>query len=338
MGPQHDGKTRRSILIAAGAAAAIAGGAASPQAQPISSAQGRTKDVDNTMRKILAVAVGNDGKDLANKPQIYIIIDKDTPAARLDTVRPYIKGLIGWLADNSTNLDLESLAKTFVLGDGKTYGYTIDYREASVEELNKSKPSVFSDLVSGDWDCIVCMSSFVGEVAAELAKNQSPDTPIVVVTSDPSNPKFENANVCGVCAIRPQLMGTALHKLKKMTGVVKTKIYGLHREKYPPSLLTQKNLGKAVKSIPVKDGDSDLDIKEKIQNISKIGGAALLVFPVDRFFGIGDVITTAAGNMPTYWSTNDWPKNSTGGYGFPQKVCGEYMAQRVREHLVVQLW
>jgi hypothetical protein len=325
MGSHKDGKTRRGILMAAGAAAAVAGTGASAHGQATPSAKAYTSD--DTKRKILAVGVGNDGNDPINKPQLRITFTKTSSDADFNRARPYIKGLTDWLSDNTKDTDLESTGKTFDLGDS-TKGYTIDYREASVGDLKLTNPSVFSDLLSGDWDCIVCLSSFVGEVAARLTKEQGLDIPIVVVTSDPS--KFsDNPNVCGVCAIRPQLMTTALHKLRGMSGVRKNKIYGLHREDYPPSMLTRKNLGKAVNPVPIADTASDQYIVGKVTDIAKINGAALLVFPVDRFFGIGDLITTAAGTMPTYWSTKDWPLHSTGGYGFPQVVCGQYMGQRV---------
>jgi hypothetical protein len=267
-------------------------------------------------RNRLAVAVGKEG------PERRLIINKNTSADVLDTVRPYITGLIGWLKDNSVNADLDPSPKNFLLGDGSDPGYTIDYRENDLAKLGVANPAVFSDLTG--IDCIVCMSTFVGEKAADSTNN----TPIVVITSDPSNDKF-GSNVCGVCAIRPQLIGLGLRTFKKRFGLLK--VYGLHRDKYKPSAHAKKDIGKSIPPsnwLDVKDDASDSSVLNKIAALDKTN-AGLLVMPADRFFGMGDAIVAAAGSMPTYWSTTDWPKGLKGGYGYPQYVCGQYMAQRI---------
>jgi hypothetical protein len=318
MATDKDGKTRRSILIeVAGGAAAMAGGAAGAQAQSAPGDRGRIKEVDDQVRKILAVAVGRKGHEKS------FTIDKNTSTAELETVRPYIRGAIDWLKNYNLNADLDPFPKTFELGDGTGSGYTINYREVAFEALDKDNPVVFSNLTG--IDCIVCMSTFVGEKAAASTTN----TPIVVITSDPSNDKF-GANVCGVCALRPQLTGLGLRNFKKKFGL--TKVYGLNRDKYKPSAHAKKEIGKGIPAnrwVDVKDNENDDAVLDKIRAIPDKNNAGLLIMPADRFFGIGDAIVTEAAPMKTYWPTTDWPKRLDGGYGYPQYICGQYMGQRI---------
>jgi len=308
-------------MQAVGGVAAVTAGTAVAQqqsAQVQSAPLGKEvpKQTDDKVRKILAVAVG---------PKRTVSIDKNTTDAEIATVRPYIKGLIDWLKDNSKNTDLDEASKNFVLGDSGNPGYTIDYRENDLTMLDVEKPDVFQN-VAGVFDCIVCMSTYVGEKAAA----STTDIPIIVVTSDPSNPKF-NQNVCGVCAIRPQLVSVGLRKFKKFENV--KRIYALYRQNHKPSLLAKKGLGNAIDAgdwVGIRDRDDDKSITATITGLVKTN-AGLLVLPADRFFGLGNAIVTAAGDMPTYWPTTDWPKNNPkgGGYGYPQETCGHYMAERI---------
>jgi hypothetical protein len=74
------------------------------------------------------------------------------------------------------------------------------------------------------------------------------------------------------------------------------------------------------------------DIQTKINNeivASTKPNKGVLVLPADRFFGVAELITQWTGNIPTFWSTSDFPTHSTGGYGYPQKKCGQFMAERV---------
>jgi hypothetical protein len=238
--------------------------------------------------------------------------------------------LIDWLKDPTTNAELDQPVAadgkkyTYELGDGTT-GYTIDYYEVTLASLKPTKPAVFSNLsgVHG----IVCMSTHVGEKAAASTKVK----PIVVITSDPTNNAFDNPNVCGVCAIRPQLIGVGLRKFISKSGV--KVLFGLNRDGYKPSKHSKRDLGKRIDSwIDISDdNDTDASIASQISDAAQTPGAGLLVLPADRFFGLSDDILAAAGNMPTYWTTTDWPAANPkgGGYGYPQEVCGQYMAQRI---------
>jgi hypothetical protein len=322
MATHKDGKTRRSILIeVAAAATAVSGGATMVQAQ---AAARRVED--KTVRKILAVAVGGTVSAVGDSDRAPLDIDKNTSSTDLATVRPYITGLIEWLNDPTKNTDLDAAPKTFPLGD-TSFGYTIAYREITMANLNVEHPNVFSSSNLKEIDCIVCMSTFVGEKAAD----STTDIPIVVITSDPSNKKFGGSNVCGVCAMRPQLTsGLGLHEFKKKSGL--SKLYGLNRADYNPSDQAKKSIGKGIPSsrwVNVNDKDTGQSILDQIQKLNKTN-AGLLVMPADRFFGMGDQIVMAAAPMPTFWSTTDWPKTlKGGGYGYPQSVCGQYMAQRI---------
>jgi hypothetical protein len=58
---------------------------------------------------------------------------------------------------------------------------------------------------------------------------------------------------------------------------------------------------------------------------------------VDTFFGSARLIinTARAKSLPDFWPVTDWvrhsntPKSAFGGYGVPQALCGELLADRI---------
>ena len=258
----------------------------------------------------------------------------DAQNTNLDGVRPYIKGLVDWLklAPNmKANPETDGSIGQYTLGPGDT-GYEIDYRERDAQ--------VIQDAFVGaqNADVLFCMSTYVADQATMWRDANAPTTPIVVVTSDPSQFDAE-AQICGVSALRPQLANVGLRKFKNLQPNL-TKILLLHRQNYGPSDRAKKGLGSKnppVKLVTVKDSDDPSAVVAGLRAQVPAGQVhGLFVLPADRFFGWATEIqgaADAAGKpnsfMKTYWTTPDWPTNSYGGYGFPQVTCGRHMAERV---------
>ena len=118
--------------------------------------------------------------------------------------------------------------------------------------------------------------------------------------------------------------------LKRKVGA--RNIFVLHRQGYDPSERAQKWLDKKnVTMISIADGDSTQTMQSKITAIVDLAlpNKGVLVLPADRFFGVAKLITQWTDAIPTFWTTPDFPMEAKGGYGYPQKRCGQYMAERV---------
>jgi hypothetical protein len=152
--------------------------------------------------------------------------------------------------------------------------------------------------------------------------------PIVAIVSDPFSENFGD-NVCGISASRDRLAIRCLRQFRNRVPTVKN-FFVLHRQGYGPSDKARKWIGsKKIHLVSVADSE---DIQAKIINDinnSALPNKGVLVLPADRFFGVADLITQWTGNIPTFWSTPDFPMNARGGYGYPQKTCGQFMAERV---------
>ena len=189
------------------------------------------------MWTIRAVAIGRDSVDTTF----------DTPSADLSGVRPYIQGLADWLklaANAKSTPKTDGSLGQYILGTE----YKIDYREREVGGV--------ADAFTGaeDADVLFCMSTHVGDAALSWREGQGLETPIVIITSDPS--KYDGvAQVCGVSALRPQLAGLGIRKFKEAQSTL-TKIWLLHRKNYGPSDQAKKRLGGInVELLTVKDND-----------------------------------------------------------------------------------
>jgi hypothetical protein len=138
------------------------------------------------MKTILAVAVGNPSNDH--------VFDDTTPDLR--TVRPYVKGLISWLANQTDPPTPDNGLPKYNIGTD----YKIVYRERAVGNL----PEAFLDAVILPADLIFCMSTSVAKAADAFSKVYAPSKPIVAIVSDPFSEGFGD-NVCGVSASRDRL-------------------------------------------------------------------------------------------------------------------------------------
>jgi len=299
MGKHQDGKdgtTRRNVLIkAAGGAAAIAGAIASAQAQ-------------TGPKKIRAVAVGS-----------YPDTTFNTPTPLPSGPRPYIAGLVDWLADTQKSHPAANGVGQFLRGTGAN-NYVIEYRERAVGAL----ASAFTNITNND--LLFCMSTSVGDAAIDYLEANNLTTPMVVISSHFDN--FEQSNVCVVSAERPQLIRQCYNKFKNIHGTM-TKTYALHRADNFASADALRKVRRLVTPVAVADSE---DPVTKVQQLNGTATDGLLVLPADRFFAVAAGIVTAAGQMPTYWTTPDWPSGlsgHSGAFGYPQNTCGRYMAERV---------
>ena len=265
------------------------------------------------MRTILAVAIGKPGNNQT--------ITAMPPATSL--VRPYINGLISWLANQTSkpDPDPDNPLNKYNIGTD----YQIDYRECDLGSLS----GVFTTAGSGA-DLLFCMSTTVARAAYAYTTTK----PIVAIVSDPFSETFKDANVWGASAGRDRLVRHALKQFRKKRTPKLTKIYALHRDGYDPSTKSIAWLGNnKVKLWPVLDTD---DIKVRIQaalaDPPTTDVKGFLILPADRFFGAAPDIVQWTGTTPTFWTTPDFPVNpvrSFGGYGYPQVVCGQFLAERV---------
>jgi hypothetical protein len=116
------------------------------------------------MKTILAVAVGN------STDQVF-----DKPHPDLSTVRPYVKGLISWLANQTDPPTPDNGLPKYTIGTD----YKIYYRERAVNQV----PDAFKDVLTLPADLIFCMSTWVAEAADVFMKANAPSKPIVAIVS-----------------------------------------------------------------------------------------------------------------------------------------------------------
>jgi hypothetical protein len=265
------------------------------------------------VKKILAVAIANTAMSKTIS---------DSAAASLAGVRPYIKGLI-------QRLDIRG----YEIGPH----YVIDYRESPASGLD----AIFPDtLPASPPDAVLCMSKTVlDKVSGKSGWNT---VPLAGIVSVPLN----KPNVCGVDGQRQQIGHAYYDKLLaalpslQASSPPNQRVHVLNVPGYPPSdealrLINQGAHPVLVNSVPVAT-PTDANIAAAINGITAPG--ALLVLPVDTFFGSAAAIITAARakSLPDFWPVTDWvrhsnspTKSAVGGYGVPQALCGEMLADRI---------
>jgi hypothetical protein len=265
------------------------------------------------IKTILAVAVGKPSNDriLGASPN-------------LTGLRPYIRGLIEWLRDRDAPPELDGPApRRFRIGQE----YRIVYRERPIGDLASAFQDALSPQVQAD--LLFCMSTSVAKAAQTFTQAMAPSMPVVAIVSDPFSERFPD-NFCGVSASRDRLARICFRKFKKLSPDM-TEVFVLNRRGYLPSDRAIGWMGrKNVTLVEVADTDNDTRMEEIVRNTVGPATRGLLILPADRFFGAAAEIMQWTGSMRTFWSTPDFPgPPSFGGYGFPQLVCGRYMAERV---------
>jgi len=276
------------------------------------------------MKTILAVAVG---------PHKDILFDSQASRARLGGARPYIEGLIDGLASRHRQLGTD---------------YVIDYRERDQQTLasNGTAAGVFKlGSESEDGVVIFAMSTTV----VQAAQNATQSIPIVANVSEPQGDKVRQAsNICGVSGRRSQTAGECFERFLATVPTLK-KVMVLHNPNYGPSnrawdLVQAAANKRGVSASPVLV-KSRADIEKMLaemeaRDIQKPAEIGVQVLPVDFCLGAAPRIIEVAQqqkNLPTFFPVTDWvkqdPPSALGGYGVPQRRCGELMSEHVEQIL-----
>ena len=270
------------------------------------------------MKTVLAVAVGPQ-KDL-------LFRDK----GKLGEVRPYIQGLIDGLAARGHHLGAD---------------YVIQYRERDLDTLaskNGAAGAFKPESGSEDDVLIFGMSTTIVRAAQGVTKS----IPIVGIVSEPAKEKVNrSANICGVSARRSQTAGDCFERFLATVPSLK-KVMVLHKPGYTPSdrslklvKTAAKKRGVSVSPVTVK---SRADIENKLKamakrDLKKPADVGILVLPVDVCLGAAQTIGELAQqqkNLPVFWPITDHVRSGAfGGYGVPQRKCGELMAELVERIL-----
>jgi ABC-type uncharacterized transport system substrate-binding protein len=276
------------------------------------------------MKRILALAVG--------EPMDVLI----PPMTDLDKagVRPYIGGLIDGLAGRGRQL-------------GKDFD--IEYRHRWYTDLKSGKAFEAKDQKC---DLIYAMSTTVVREAVPFARAIAPVVPIVFPNvSDYGAEDFvKQGSATGFSARRSQTADEGFERFLATIPTLK-EVFVLHKKEYDPSDLalalvtaTQEKLHKNLK-LTVLEIDKHEDIERQFsklprRNVQTTAAAGVLVLPVDLFFGAAPTIIELAHGrgLPTFFPVTDWVKptlpSAFGGYGVPQRKCGE----RTAEHVDRILW
>ena len=263
------------------------------------------------VKTILAVAIANTAmsKTISN-----------SSSASLAGVRPYIKGLI-------QRLDIRG----YEIGPH----YVIDYRETPATGLDAIFPTT---LPANPPDAVLCMSKTVLDKVSGTAAWDS--VTIAGIVSVPLN----KPNVCGVDGQRQQIgrdyYDKLLAALPSLALSAANRVHVLNVPGYPPSVDSLRRIEQGPTPVTVNRvsvaSPTDANIIAAINAIAEPG--ALIVLPVDTFFGSAQTIinTARAKSLPDFWPVTDWVRHSNnptksafGGYGVPQALCGELLADRI---------
>jgi hypothetical protein len=281
------------------------------------------------MARIIAVAVANENREITIKTR------RDLRELRRLKVRPYLRGLVQGLAARGKKLKAD---------------YTLEFRQRRPGAMNTAQ--AFGSPVAGD--VVFCMSTTVVKAAADVfLPTAVPPIPIVGVVSEPTvetngaGTTFNNiANLCGISAKRTQRAGDCLERfLRAVPTLTEVKVLARNNNEYPPSdralqavttagsqrgircpALQFSDVGQmetALDNLPTRDTDDPPTI-------------GVLVLPIDMCLGHAqDIIDIVQGEkkLPLFFPVPDWVKadasGALGGYGVPQRACGELMAERV---------
>jgi ABC-type uncharacterized transport system substrate-binding protein len=279
------------------------------------------------MKRILALAVGD-------------AMDVSVDEKNLDRARPYIAGLVGGLA---------------ALGRRLGTDFAIDYSQRLHPEVISGQ--AFKEKEKGH-DLIYAMSTTVMQAAGDhvtgrpqAPKSRPADIPIVFANvSDPGVEKYVQSGLAtGFSARRSQTADQGFECLLATVPTLK-EVLILHKKDYDPSDLAMDlvKVCQVTKHRNVKvtrfELDTHSDIKKKLSALperkpKEPARTGIFVLPVDLFFGAAPEIIdlTHRKYIPTFFTVPDWVKpdlpSALGGYGVPQKKCGERTAEQVNQIL-----
>jgi putative tryptophan/tyrosine transport system substrate-binding protein len=272
------------------------------------------------MQRILAIAVGTTpGKD---RPEV---LRGTIKGGRVEELRPYIGGLIAGLDK---------------LGRKGGEDYEIDYATCDLASLKKLVKAYYDEQKP---DAIFAMSTSALKCAMSVCK----ETPIIFPSiSDPmedggaKSNATPGKNATGVRAMRRQTAPDGLELFKVTVPSLKT-VYALQKPAYGPASRAMSNLKKAAKRARVTFKPvlvkSLKDIEKAISGLSQTGKdgkpeVGVFVLPDDVVLSASQKICTLAQErrIPTFFPATDWVRakspSALGGYGVPQRTCGEAAA------------
>jgi hypothetical protein len=233
--------------------------------------------------------------------------------AALNTVRPYIKGLVYRLFTREKNIGTD---------------YTIDYQEVV-------DPTAFFSGLAATPELVFCMSRTVVQ-AASAKYPQNTGVPIVGIVSNPSDFNNNN-NVFGISGQRAQKGRQYYDKFLDTVPILKTagqKVFVLTKKNYKPT-------DEAFQALP----NSPNIVRVNVSNFGEIAAGipantpgGILVLPADLFFADAPQIIKLAHDrkLPDFWPVTDWVKpalpSALAGYGVPQLMCGEMLGDRIADY------
>lgn len=238
-------------------------------------------------------------------------------------VRPYVDGLIAGLAKRGRKLGSD---------------FVIEYMERSPQDLHNGLAKAFAHA-----DLLFPMSTSV----LQATKKAYPTKPAVFPSiSDPrEDDPYDNAT--GVSAQRTQTTGQCSERFKATVPSLKT-IYGLHKKEYGPARRALDHVASACgkssvkyESVTVGSHQDIVDAINKIpaRDLGRPAETGIQVLPDDLCLGNAATIIDLAHQkgIPVFFPVTDWVKpqlpSALGGFGIPQKVCGEMAAEFVDQIL-----
>jgi len=252
---------------------------------------------------------------------------------RVEELRPYIAGLIAGLDK---------------LGRKPGENFEIDYATSDLQNLKKLVKTSCDEQKP---DAIFAMSTSALKCAMSVCNK----TPIVFPSiSDPMEDGVVKSNATpaknatGVRAMRRQTAPDCL-ELFKVTVPSLKKVFALLKPGYGPASRPMVNLKKAAKrarvSLVPKLVKSHNDIVKAISDMVQTGKdgkpeVGILVLPDDLVLSAAQKISELAQTrrIPTFFPATDWVRakspSALGGYGVPQRTCGEAAAPYM--HKVLQ--
>jgi len=268
-------------------------------------------------KTILALAVGD--------PKASQLIDHPN---KLPGVRPYISGLIDGLAKSGCQLGTH---------------YVIDYRQNWLDYIVGG--GAFTDLPD-DPALIYAMSTKVMRAAGDYTDG----IPIVFPNcSEHGDEEYVKAGrATGFSAQRTQSAGQCFDRFFRSVPTLKRVFIPRIDEhdicENALQLVMAAAVEKGVEPVPVLV-TTHADLLDKLSALPKRASGApatmgVHILPVDLFFGATPEIikcVQANKNLPAFFPVSDWVTEAYdgafGGYGVPQRTCGQRTAAHVQQIL-----
>jgi ABC-type uncharacterized transport system substrate-binding protein len=276
------------------------------------------------MHTILAVAVG---------PQKDLLVDADFVAkGRLAEIRPYIEGLIEGLKKRGRRLGAD---------------FVIEYKEREPQALDREKGMAAMMAARGkaEPNLVFAMST----TALLAAKGVKDSVPVVFpsISDYKKDGLTKGKSATGISARRSQTAGECFDRFLATVPTLK-EVRVLYKDGYGPADRALKLVQAAAKKRNVKvkpvSVKSHLDIEKNLKampkrDLNKPADLGVFVLPIDFCLGAARMIVDLAQgqkNLPTFFPITDPVRKNPGalgGYGVPQRTCGELASEHVDQIL-----